>query len=187
MPIQHFTSTYAVEDAAIQALTADPAGGAATYGPLIDVPGIKAVVLSGSVNRQELRGDNTALEVEVTLTGLSVKCDHARLSLDALAVMLGSTVADSGVTPNQVASMGLTSTQRFGYFQLKAKSVSASVTATGDEHLVFPKCKLSDFPELGFAEEGFKEYSFSASLTPRQSDKKWVDIILNETAKALAV
>lgn len=186
MPLQHFTSTYAVADAAIKALLTDVPGSAGpTYGALIDVPGIKAITLSGTVNKQELRGDNTALEVEVTLTGLSVKADHARLSLDALAVMLGSTVADTGVTPSQRASMGLTRDQRFGYFQLAGKSVSAGHSVGGDEHLVFPKCKLSDFPELGFSEEGFKEYSFTASLTPTAATGKWVDIILNETATAL--
>src|SRR4051794_12596563 len=103
MAITHKTKWFAVVDAKISPMTADPEGGAATYGASVDVPGIKSVGLTWQITSKELRGDNKRLDVDVSITGIRLQFAHAKLSLDALAILLGGSVIDSGLTPAQKA------------------------------------------------------------------------------------
>ena len=187
MPISHFSKFYAVSDAKIAALTADPSGGTATYGALIDVPGIKSVTVSGDINTVELRGDNTLLDSNSTLTNLTVSFEYAKLNLDALAAMVGGTVTDGGATTLETATFRRLGTDSFSYFKFEAKTPTAGVDeVAGDGHVLLYKCMLSSFPDLGMAEEDYQTFSAEAVAVPRLSDSRWLDVVLNETATAIA-
>ena len=84
MPLQRFTRVYGIQDAKIAPLTADPASGTPTYGALIDVPGIKSFEISGDMEVKSLRGDNTKLATNSTITNIQVQVTHAKVSLDVL-------------------------------------------------------------------------------------------------------
>lgn len=186
MPISHISKTFAVKDAKIRKVTADPAGGTTTLAASLDVPGIKSVTIDGDVTTAELRGDNTKLDQQSVLTGISVKFNYAKLQLDILGVVLGGTVADAGTTPNQVATWGLTGANAtFSYFEFESQTVGAD-TITGDSTFKLYKCILDAFPEgLGQEEEDYRTYALSAQALPRLSDNKWIDAVLRETAVAL--
>lgn len=187
MAISHFSKFYAVSDAKIAAVTADPSGGTTTYGSLIDVPGIKSVTISGDITTAELRGDNTLLDANSTLTGVTVDFEYAKLSLDALAAMAGGAVTDSGSGSAEVATYRRLGTDTFGYFKFEAKTPTAGVDElAGDGHILLYKCMLAGFPEIGMAEEDYQIFSASATAVPRLSDSKWLDVVLNETAAAIA-
>lgn len=188
MPLQRFTKWFAVEDAKIATMTADPAGGAAAYGTLLDVPGIKEVGLTGTVATKALRGDNTLQDQNSILEDLSISVVHAKISLDVLAAILGYTVTDAGVTPNQTVTADLTAAGALIQpFYLEAKTPSGGVDVIGgDGHMVFWKCVLSSFPETGFAEEDYRTVSFEAAVVPRVSDGKWHRIRMNETATGIS-
>lgn len=187
MPISHTSKFYAVTDAKIAAVTADPSGGTTTYGTLIDVPGIKSVTISGDINTVELRGDNTLLDSNSTLTNVTVDFEYAKLNLDAVAAMIGGTVTDSGAGTTEVATYRRLGTDTFAYFKFEAKTPTAGVDEVlGDAHILLYKCMLSGFPELGMAEEDYQTFSASAVAIPRLSDSKWLDVVLNETAAAIA-
>lgn len=188
MALSHISKTFAVSDAKISKITADASGGSTTYATSIDVPGIKSVTIGGDINSQDLRGDNTLLDYNAVLTGISLSFEYAKLQLDALGVMLGGSVTDSGTTPNQVATYSQLATQTFNYFKFEARTPTAGVdTITGDAHIVLYKCILTDFPELGFAEEGYKTYSVGAKAMPALgTGTKWMDIVLNETQAVIS-
>lgn len=186
MPVSHVTKVFGVNDAKIAKLTADPAAGAATYAAIIDVPGIKSVTIEGDVNTVDLRGDHSLLDSDATLQNITLSFEYAKLSLDALAVWLGGTVSDSGVTPNMLANLALlgTDTLLANYWKFEAKTVSADVVG-GDVRLILYKCKLTSFPQLGTAEEDYLTFSVDARAIPRLADNKWIDIQVRETTAAL--
>ncbi|MBK9181415.1 MAG: phage tail protein [Acidimicrobiales bacterium] len=187
MALTHVTKTFAVEDAKIAQLTADPAGGSATYGSSIDVPGIKQVTISGDVNNVELRGDNQLLDSDSLLTNIKVQIGFAKFSFDLLPVFVGGTTADAGTTPNQTVTHEIVNSSRFNYFKLMAKTpTGGGDVTTGDVLFTIHKMKLSSFPELGLAEEAFKLYTVDAVAMPLlATGNKWLTVQLRETAAAI--
>lgn len=188
MPLSHETKAFAVSDCKIAKLLTDPAGGSATYGTLTDVPGIKEVTVSGEVNSVSLRGDNTELDRNTSITGRTLTVSHAKVSLDVLAILLGTaTTADTGVTPNQVATLTMSNTDTPNYFRLVAKTPTGGADSpTGDVHYSFDKCIITSFPDLGLAEEDYRIVSFEAAAIPLVSTGRAMRIIANETAAVLA-
>lgn len=187
MAISHFSKLYSVVDAKIAAVTADPAGGTTTYGSLVDVPGIKSVTIGGDVSTVELRGDNTLLDANSTLTNISLSFEYAKLSLDALDVLVGGTVTDAGAGSAETATWRLLNTDTLGYFKFEAKTPTAGVDeVAGDAHIVLYKCIITGFPEFGFAEEDYQTFTVDALAVARLSDARWIDVVFNETAAAIA-
>jgi hypothetical protein len=183
--LPHVSKWYGVKDAKIAKLTADPAGGSPTYATSIDVPGIKRIGIGGSMNNKELRGDNQLLDSNSVMTALTAQIEHAKLNLDAMAVMEGSTVTDSGTTPNQLATLSLTGAQTPNYFKVEAQVVSVDA-GIADGHLILWKCILTD-PLTGgaIAEEDYSLPTFAVKAIPLLSNNKWRDIVLYETATAI--
>ena len=136
MPVSHVTKWYAVSDAKISRLTADASGGAPTYATSVDVPGIKEIGIGGDINTAELRGDNSVLDQSSTLGAITVSVEHAKVSLDVLDVLFGTTTADTGSTPNMKATLTIAQNPTFNYFRLEAKTPTSGVdTVGGDGHI----------------------------------------------------
>lgn len=187
MPLAHFSKAFGTEDAKITPLTADPSGGTATYGTAVDVPAIKSVEMSGAVNTVELRGDNTLLDSNTTLTGISATVNAGKLSLDVLKNAIGGTVTDSGTTPNQKSTYDLAATDSLGYFKVEARTpATGSDFIGGDVHFVLHKCIANGFPDMGLAEEDYRFTSFGVAAVPLlATGRKWISIVLNETTAAI--
>lgn len=189
MPLSRVTKLYSVQDCKISPLTADPAGGTATYGTAIDVPGIKSLAITGSIETKKLRGDNGPLATNSVLSDVQVAVSHAKLSFDVLAAIIGGTVTDSGTTPAQKSTWALTAaTATLPPFKIEGVTPPNGVDIIGgDLHWVLYKCSLTAFPELGFAEEDFRLASFTAAADPLlATGNKWIDAVLNETALAIS-
>lgn len=184
MPLKHFSKVFAVTDAKIAALTADPDGGTAVYSTSIDVPGIKSVTISGSVESKSLRGDNTLLDRDAVISEVNVSIEYAKLSLDILTAALSGAVVDSGTTPAQTSTWSLTNASKPLPFKLSAKSASAD-TIGGDVMLLLPKIVVSSFPELGLAEEDYKTFTLEGAAMPLLATGKWLDIVLREQSAVL--
>lgn len=183
--VAHTTKLYAVKDAKLTPMTADPAGGTATYGTAIDVPGIKSVAIGGRVKTVELHGDHTLLDSDNVLEVITVTFNYAKESMALRAAALGGTVTDTGTTPNQIAKWRLLATDAmFPYFKFEASPAGVDL-GIGDGHIVLYKCKINDFPQLGLAEDDYQTFSVPGFAIPRQADNVWIDVILNETASAI--
>jgi hypothetical protein len=186
LAVTHVSKIYAVEDCKIAKLTGD-SGASATYAAIIDVPGIKTVEIAGNIDTKELRGDNQLLDSNSTLTNITVNITHAKISLDVLPVILGGTTADSGSTPNQVATFDRLGTDTFDYFKLEAKTPTNGADPTGgDIHFILHKLMISSFPDMGHAEEDYRIVGFTATASPLVSTSKWITVKINETAAAIS-
>jgi hypothetical protein len=184
VPLSHNTKWYAVNDAAIFKLTADPAGGSPTYSAKIDIPGIKSVGISGDVNSVELRGDGQKIDQASKLGGLTLTFEGAKLALDIMAATTGGTVTDSGTTPNMKAEWALLGTDAMNYFKFEAQTTGVD-TIGGDGHMILHKCILTSFPGLGFAEEDYQTFVLEAAAMPLLSNNKLINVPLNETSIAI--
>lgn len=155
------------------------------YNPKVDVPGIKTVVVTGTVKASQLRGDFALLDAYAVLTDLKVAFTFAKASLDAYAVMAGGTITDTGASPNRKSDWTLSSPAgippKFNYFKLEAQSVAADPVA-GDVHFLVPKLILDGFPRIGMADEAYETFDASAIAIPRLNDGVWIDAYINETA-----
>ncbi|TJZ55614.1 phage tail protein [Streptomyces piniterrae] len=187
MAISRVTKLYAVQDCKIAPLTADPAGGTPTYGALIDVPGIKEVEISGDVEVKELRGDNTLLDSDSAISNISVSFPHAKLSLDVMAALVTSTVTDAGTGAVETSTWEMDNTAKPSPFKLEAVTpISGGDLIGGDVHFALHKCILSSFPTIGLAEEDYKTPEVEARAVPLISTGKWLSVVINETAAAIA-
>lgn len=187
MPISRVTKLYAVQDAKIAPLTADPAAGTPTYGALIDVPGIKEVEISGDIEVKELRGDNTLLDSDSAISNITVSFPHAKLSLDVLAAIMSSTVTDAGTGATETSTWDLANTGRPTPFKFEAVTpVSGGDLIGGDVHFLLHKCILSSFPTIGLAEEDYRTPEVEAQAVPLISTGKWLSVVINKTATAIA-
>ncbi len=184
MPISHVSKVFAVKDAKIYALTADPAGGTPIYASSVDLPGIKSVEVSGDIDTKELRGDNQLLDQDSVIKNIKVAVSNAKLSLDAMGVVMGGAVVDAGTAPNQTASWGLTGESKLGVFKLEAVSVNADPIA-GNVKMVLHKLRLASFPAGGFVEEDYAIPAMEMVASPLLSNGKWIDYVINETAATL--
>lgn len=190
MPLSHVTKSYAIKDCKVAKMTADPAGGATTYAAAVDVPGVVSISLTQAMANKLLKGDNTLLDADVTVSEpWTGKLNFAKLSFDVESILFGTTVTDAGVTPNQT----VTQVQYGGtaaapsvpnYFRLEGIAAGADLIA-GDLHLTFWKCKISG-GVAGFAEEDYMKADFDVIAIPRLSDGSWMTKVINETAAAAA-
>lgn len=188
MPISRVSKLYSVQDAKIAPLTADPAGGTATYGALIDVPGIQEMAITGEVEVKTLRGDNVKLATNAAVSNIQVQVTHAKVSLDVLAAIVGGVVTDSGTGAAEVSTWDLTGANAtLPPFKLEGVTPpNGTDIVGGDLHWVLHNLTLSAFPDLGFANEDFRVISFTADASPLLSNGKWLSAVINETAAAIA-
>lgn len=189
MAIAHTTKSYGTKDIKAAKLTADPAGGAATYAASIDIAGAKKLTVTGQVQSKDLRGDNTLLDADATVMGISAVVDYAKQNADLLNILLGGAVTDSGSTPNQISTFrllgGIAATPSLPqWFKLEAQAVDVDYVA-GDCHILIYKCKLDSFPDLGTNEEDYQLFKFGVKGAPRAADGFWMDVVYNETAVAV--
>lgn len=185
MPLSHFSKVFAVKDCKLAALTADPSGGSPTFGTSVDVPGIKKVEISGNIDSKELRGDNQLLDTDSVLKDIKVKVSNAKLSLDAVALIMGGAVTDAGTTPAQTATWDLLGTTTLGVFKLEAVSVSSDVVG-GNVKFTIWKCRPSSVPNMGFAEEDYQIPDLELMASPLLSNGKWLTAAFFETAAVLS-
>lgn len=184
MPLSRVTKLYSVQDAKISPLLTDPAGGSATYGTPIDVPGIQTMEISGDVETKSLRGDNGLLATNSVVSNIQVAVNYAKLSLDVLVAIVGGVVTDSGTTPAQTSTWDLgQATATLPPFKLEGVTPAGGTDIIGgDLHWVLHRLNLSAFPALGFSQEDYRIASFSANASPLVSTGEWITAVINETA-----
>ena len=185
MALSHVTKVFAVKEMKVSKMLTDPPSvPPATYSASVPLVGSQKLTINGVINTKYLRGDNMLLDSDTVWDSLTATVDYAKLSLDAMAVFYSTAVVDSGVTPNQLATLGMKNTDTLNFFKLEARSAGADPLA-GDVLFSLWKCKLSSFPTMGLAEEDYQRASLSITLLPRLADNLWLTPVIRETAVAL--
>lgn len=185
MALVHKTVVYAVKTASLYPLTADTGGATTTYGTGLPCTDIKSIAVTKHYESKTLRGGMTFLDERSVLVGADAKLSYAKLNLDIRALVEGFTVADTGTTPNQVATASHQITDVAGYFKIDAQCIAVD-TAGGDAHVILYKCHVRGDAPLGFGQdEDFQLQALDCSVLPCVgTGTKWIDEILHETAVA---
>jgi hypothetical protein len=177
---QGITKVYAIQHAQIASLLTDAAGAAPTYGEWLDVPGIKSLKISGSMETKALRGDNRLIDSQSVLTGLTASFEHAKLSLILLQVMLGGSAPAADTLPYAGMGWQLPTSAFPRSFGLRAIS-AASDTPGGAVAFNMARCSLSKFPEIGAAEEDYQTVSAEININPPVGTGDWLGITIVDT------
>lgn len=183
MTLSRVTKLYGVADAKIFPLTTDDITTLA-YGAAIDVPGIQSIKLTPNYEDKELKGDDAVLEADTKLLSIDFSFQHAKLSLDALAVLEGGTVTDSGVSPNQKTTYTQTTASKPQYFKFEGQ-IRYVDQAAGDVHLVLYKAKAGKV-DIEVKGDDYVIASASGKAIGTINNGKVKDFVINETEVAIA-
>lgn len=187
MPLPTTVKLMELSDAKIAKMINDTGSGP-TYDTTIDLPGIVKIGVAPKAETKKLYGDSKLLDIYQKTTEVELDVECAQLSLDAMEVLLGGSVTQSGTTPNQTATYSLTAADSTPpYFKLEGQWLYAG-DGVGDVHIVLYKCKVTDPPqmEVNDASGNFGTVKFKAIAIPAASNNKWFDIVVNETAQPIA-
>jgi len=127
------TKLFNVDDCKIFPITKDDSTGI-TYGAGVDIPGIRAFSQEPKFIEKELQGDARILDTYSKLQSIDWSMEHAKVSLDALAVMLG------GAVDGTSGAYELQDTNMPSYFGIEVQVVYSD---GGDFHLQLHKAKCN--------------------------------------------
>ena len=178
-------------DAKIVKITADNAGDAnPTYdATLVDLAGVTKITVAPKTETKKLYGDSELKDVYTKTTEIELDVEASFMSLDALKVILGGTVVDALVTPNQTTTYSLKATNSTPpFFKLEGKWNYTGVADGADAHVILYKCRVTDPPsfDINDASGAFGTMKFKAVAFPCASNGNWFDIKVNETAIAIS-
>lgn len=180
MPPSPVTKLFGTEDCKLQELLTDVAGETATYGTLLDVPGIKSVTMTPQLESKQLRGDNRELDNDTTLVAVEVVAAHAKLSFPVAAIVLGGAIDGTTGAFTRLGS------HYCKPFRLQWRTpTNGGDEPGGDVHFEVTKLKVTGYP-LGTAEEDYWTGSFTARGVFRLSDDKLWGITPHTSATAIS-
>ena len=176
------TKVLGINDAKISKLLTDTSI-ATTYDVLVDVPGIQSLKVNPKFLEKELKGDEQILDVYSKLVSVDWSFEGAKISLPALAILMGGTVTSDGVTPEGKQTYNVKRTDRPPFFKIEGQS---TYTDAGDIHVILHKCKSSKVDyELKGEDYAIVSASGRGIGTTFTGDIK--DVIINETETPIEV
>lgn len=190
MALEHYLKLMELQDAKLAQLLTDKIGESApTYeATWADLVGITKITVAPKTETKKLYGDSELKDVYTKTTEVEIDVEAAFMSLDALKAVLGGSLVDSGVTPNQKTVFSLRGTNSTPpYFKLEGKWNYTGVANGADAHVILYKCKVTDPPsfEINDASGSFGTMKFKAVAFPCASNGNWFDIEINETAAVI--
>lgn len=179
----HYSVVYDVDDFQVAKLLTDVTT-APTYDTLVDVPGVASVSLQPGIKSAELKGDAKVLARKGNIDRYAFSAVYGKLSLDALAVLMGGTSAESGTTPNIIAKWTLSGSNQLPYFKALFRILNADVA---DVHVTAWKCQATGGTLIDQSTDNFGQPKIDfEAIACVSSDAKFVDIEFFETATPLA-
>ncbi len=158
MPLSHATVIYDVNDCKVYPMLTDVAGASPTYGAAIDVPGISTISAEPNLVTAELKGDARVIAKKGRTDRINVSATYGKLSLDALAVLMGGSTGDTASTQ---AGYRLSSPAPLPYFKLEAQIQDLDV-GIGSLRLIVWKCQITGGTLLNTSSDNFNQPSFDA-------------------------
>lgn len=130
------TRPYGLRDVKVKPWNSD-----GTLGAAVDLPVATTFKFKEVKTTVEFEGDDRMAGLGSHMTHIEWELEAQGISLDALKVILGGTVTDTGVTPNQVKRYTKTVGTANPYFLVEGQAISES---GGDFHGRAYKCKCKD-------------------------------------------
>ncbi len=118
-----------------------PTDGAGGWGTGYDVPKVVQYAPSVEIGGKTLEGDDTE-DLHSYVKGYGAKLAFNKISMNALSAVMGGTIADSGVTPNQKVSYTFASRgTSLPLFKLEGQ-VTKVDDGLGDAHVTLTNCRV---------------------------------------------
>jgi methionine-rich copper-binding protein CopC len=174
--------TLDVDDAKLRQILTDPVGGPTTFGEWLDVFGVNGFSLSPEYTEKELAGDATTIDQYSKLKKLTGSF-NCQVTFATLEVLLGATAAYTGSSPNETATLVLSSSDLPNYFELDVRSSyrGGADAAGGDFHIRISKAKMTKFTYT-MASEEYATLQIDWAGVARLSDGYFMTMVENETA-----
>lgn len=174
--------TLDVDDAKLRQILTDPVGGPATFDEWLDVFGVNGFSLSPEYTEKELAGDATTIDQYSKLKKLTGSF-NCQVTFATLEVLLGATAAYTGSSPNETATLVLSSSDLPNYFELDVRSSyrGGSDATGGDFHIRISKAKMTKFTYT-MASEEYATLQIDWSGVARLADGYFMTMVENETA-----
>lgn len=175
MPLTAIPLPFGLRDVKVRPLVVEAPGTS------VDFPNAQTLSFSETQDYEELRGDDGVVATHGMGVTVDWELEGGGLPLDAVKIMYGGVITDSGTAPNQKRVYTRNSTDAAPYFQLEGQAISDS---GGDLHMLLYRCKATGELTGEFADGSFWTTGLSGRALPRDSDKKVYDLTQNETAVA---
>lgn len=159
---------------------------ATAYGTRVKLPYARQLQFAEAVESTSLRGDDEEIASRETAPAVEWSIESGGLPFEAMAVMYGGTVTETGVTPNRVKKWRKHKNDGRPYFRIRGRAISDS---GGDVWGIIYKAKATDNMEGTFGDGEFFLSSGGgrgiASTVPADLGYVW-DFVQNETPTALS-
>lgn len=152
--------------------------------PTVDLPYARTLSFSEAEEFEELRGDDTVVTTRGKGPSVNWELEGGGISFEALKVLNGGTITETGVTPNQVKKYRKLTTDARPFFHAEGQSISDS---GGDVHCVLHRCRASgeikgEFGDGVFFMTGASGVGLGSLVTADLG--ALYDFVQNETATA---
>jgi hypothetical protein len=159
---------------------------ATVLGTAVDLPNARTFSFSEAEEFTELRGDDKVVTTRGSGASVEWDLEAGGLSFEALKVIAGGTIVESGVTPNIVKTFTKKVTDARPFFQVEGQVISDS---GGDVHCVLPRCRATGNIEGEFSDQNFFLTSGSGAALPSLvtgEEDILYEFVQNESATAIA-
>ena len=187
MSLTHELKMFELRDARISKLLIDDST-ALTYGPSKDIPGVTKLGITPKAESKELNGDSMRIDHYSRITSVEVSIEASLFNLDAMPILMGGTVTETGTSPNQKVSYAFDqNSATLPYFKIEGQWTYVN-EGIGDAHVVVYKCKVTEPPsfEINDASGNFGTLKAKAIGLYARHNGEWWGIEENETAIPIA-
>lgn len=154
-------------------------------GSSVDLPNARTLTFAETEDFEELRGDDRVVASHGNGPGVEWELESGGVPFEAIALMYGATLAETGIAPNRIKTLHKTVLQQRPYFKIEGQSISDN---GGDVHAIIYRAKCTDNLTGEFTDGAFFLAGASGvglpSLVAATLDRVW-SFIQNETATAI--
>lgn len=183
MPQTNVPLPYGLRDVKLTPYTT---AAATTLGtPSVDLPNSRTLSFAESEDFETLRGDDGVVTVRGKGPGVDWDLEAGGLPLEAVKVMYGGTITETGTTPAQVKKYRKLGTDVRPFFKAEGQSISDS---GGDVHCVLHRCRATKDLKGEFGDGSFFLTGASGLALPSLVTADLgalYDFVQNETAVAI--
>lgn len=153
-----------------------------TPGTSVKFPNARTLSFSEAEDFEELRGDDGVVTVRGLGATVDWEIEGGGYSFEAVKIMFGGTLTETGTTPAQVKKLSKKDTDARPFFKAEGQSISDS---GGDWHTVLFKCRSTGELSGEQADGAFWLTGASGRALARSSDRVIYEFVQNETAVAI--
>lgn len=168
-----------VRDCKIIPIVSDTEAGV-SYGGMIDIPGIRAISITPNWVEDTLEGDDEVLDIYRKLRSIGWTLEFAKGSFDALAVLLGGEVSETGGTRSHL----VTNVDLPRYFKLIGRIAYSPDYPDGDHHVILYKCKGGMEPRYS---QAYAAFTASGEAIKQDYNGRIMETLANAAATEIEV